>query len=41
MQGTTPNKKMKNDGPDPGQYDNHIKPFGHSPERKMTIGGKY
>ena len=26
--------------PDPGQYDGHIKPFGESPQR-MTIGGKY
>ena len=27
-------------GPDPGQYDGHLKKFGDSPN-KMTIGGKY
>lgn len=26
--------------PDPGQYDGHLKQFGHS-DKKMTIGGKY
>ena len=25
----------------PGQYDGHLKEFGYSPNKKMTLGGKY
>ena len=35
----------RENSPDPGQYDGHIKPFGKADfeacETKMTIGGKY
>ena len=30
----------RENGPDPGQYDGHLKEFGYN-EKNMTIGGKY
>lgn len=30
----------RENSPDPGQYDGHLREFGYS-EKKMTIGGKY
>jgi hypothetical protein len=37
---TSPYRRPKEQNPEPGQYDAHLKPFGYSP-RKMTMGGKY
>lgn len=36
----TGHRVPKEPSPDPGYYDGHIKPFGHS-EKNMTMGGKY
>ena len=33
-------KVPRENSPDPGQYDGHLREFGYS-EKKMTIGGKY
>jgi hypothetical protein len=33
-------KVERGNEPDPGQYDGHLKEFGHN-DKRMTIGGKY